>query len=174
MAGLCLVAPIVACSGAPRFDRERAIADVMASDPRLDRTQAACYVDRVFDELGAEALAAKGDVAPEQVMRITRIRVDCIGVNNLGTSPPTAPPATAAPPEPSTDPERPGDDPVLDALYDACVTGDGAACDTLFDRSPVGSEYEEIASTCGGRTKELRCADVYLSSTSTTTSQLGP
>jgi len=45
-----------------------------------------------------------------------------------------------------------GDDPTLDALYDACKAGDGQSCDDLFMDSPVGSEYEAFADTCGGRT----------------------
>lgn len=45
----------------------------------------------------------------------------------------------------------PGDDPVLDELYDACAGGDGAACDELFFTSPLGSEYERFAATCGDR-----------------------
>lgn len=44
-----------------------------------------------------------------------------------------------------------GDDPELDALWDACDAGDGDACDTLFLRSPFGSEYERFGQSCGGR-----------------------
>jgi hypothetical protein len=46
-----------------------------------------------------------------------------------------------------------GDDPELDALWDACEAGDGVACDDLFRRSPVGSEYETFGGTCGGLTE---------------------
>lgn len=45
-----------------------------------------------------------------------------------------------------------GSDPELDALYDACEGGDMAACDDLYWDSPIGSEYEDLAYTCGGRT----------------------
>jgi hypothetical protein len=44
-----------------------------------------------------------------------------------------------------------GDDPALDALYDGCRDGDGAACDQLYTQSPRGSEYETFAYTCGDR-----------------------
>jgi hypothetical protein len=44
-----------------------------------------------------------------------------------------------------------GDDPELDALWDACEEGDGEACDDLFFQSPIGSEYEEYGTTCGNR-----------------------
>ncbi len=56
-----------------------------------------------------------------------------------------------------------GDNPELDALYDACGAGDGVACDDLYVRSEVGSEYERYARTCGDRFTEtdapLYCAD---------------
>ncbi|HEY3438028.1 MAG TPA: hypothetical protein VGK35_10110 [Actinotalea sp.] len=59
---------------------------------------------------------------------------------------------------PSTDPSTAldanayGDDPTLDALWDACAGGDLAACDNLYDSSPVGSEYETFGDTCGNTT----------------------
>ena len=43
-----------------------------------------------------------------------------------------------------------GDDPFLDDLWLACQTGDGVACDDLWFSSPIGSEYEALASICGG------------------------
>ncbi len=52
-----------------------------------------------------------------------------------------------------SDGEEYGDDPELDALYDDCEDGDMAACDTLFFDSPIDSEYEAFAETCGGRTE---------------------
>lgn len=54
-----------------------------------------------------------------------------------------------------------GDDPELDALWDACEDGDGKACDDLFFDSPFGSEYEEFGNTCGGRFEpyEVICED---------------
>jgi hypothetical protein len=45
-----------------------------------------------------------------------------------------------------------GDDPVLDAQWDSCSTGDFSACDSLYGNSPVGSEYEAFGATCGNRT----------------------
>ncbi len=44
-----------------------------------------------------------------------------------------------------------GDDPVLDALYDQCASGQMGACDQLYIDSPLGSGYESFAGTCGGR-----------------------
>ena len=52
-----------------------------------------------------------------------------------------------------------GDDPELDALWDACEAGDGGACDDLYWESPYGSEYEEFGETCGNRAgASLPCA----------------
>lgn len=44
-----------------------------------------------------------------------------------------------------------GDDPALDALWDACEAGDAQACDDLYLDSPLWSEYEEFGGSCGGR-----------------------
>ncbi|MCG7284382.1 DUF4190 domain-containing protein [Cellulomonas sp. ACRRI] len=44
-----------------------------------------------------------------------------------------------------------GDDPELDALWDACEAGSGAACDSLYWESEFGSAYEDFGSTCGNR-----------------------
>jgi hypothetical protein len=44
-----------------------------------------------------------------------------------------------------------GDNPTLDALYDSCAAGDGAACDELYWSSSVDTEYEQFAVTCGNR-----------------------
>jgi hypothetical protein len=48
-----------------------------------------------------------------------------------------------------------GDDPELDALFDACDAGDGAACDELYWSSAANSEYETFGGTCGGRFPSL-------------------
>ena len=47
-----------------------------------------------------------------------------------------------------------GDDPILDELWDACEGGDFEACDELWWDTPIGSEYELFAESCGGRTDE--------------------
>ena len=44
-----------------------------------------------------------------------------------------------------------GTDAVLDALWDACVAGDGAACDDLYFQTTIGSDYEDFGHTCGRR-----------------------
>ena len=124
---------------------------------RLTRPQAECYVDRVIAEVGEDALVA--DPAPAgDISRLTRIRVDCAGVASLGTS---SPPATPERATGGTAPMRVGSDPELDALHAACADGAGEACDRLFDEAPLGSEYEDFALSCGGRTAELRCAERY-------------
>ncbi|ROP44641.1 hypothetical protein [Pseudokineococcus lusitanus] len=44
-----------------------------------------------------------------------------------------------------------GDDPDLDALWDACGAGEGEACDELYELTPPDSEYERFGWTCGER-----------------------
>jgi hypothetical protein len=46
-----------------------------------------------------------------------------------------------------------GPDPVLDAYAQGCFDGDLQSCDDLFVESPPLSQYEEYATTCGGRVK---------------------
>ena len=43
-----------------------------------------------------------------------------------------------------------GDDGFLDSLHDQCTGGDASSCDQLFGSSPIGSEYESHAISCGG------------------------
>jgi len=53
-----------------------------------------------------------------------------------------------------------GDDPTLDAYWDACEAGDPDACDNLSWESPWDSEYEQFGITCGNRAEEYAyCAD---------------
>ena len=44
-----------------------------------------------------------------------------------------------------------GDNATLDALWDRCDAGEGAACDELYERSRFGTDYEEFGYTCGNR-----------------------
>jgi len=138
---------------------------------RLDQEQAACYVDRVVAEVGTAALEDESALTPPQIGQLTDIRVDCIGVENLATAGSST--TLAVDPDDTwlqSLPARRGDDPQLDLLWDACESGAGAACDQLFELAAPGSEYEEFALSCGGRTRELRCADVYRGGPASTSS----
>ena len=66
-------------------------------------------------------------------------------------------PGHSAPGPPSKVPANLGDDPILDDLWHRCQQGSGAACDQLFDQSPVGSAYEAFGVSCGNRPDILRC-----------------
>ena len=48
-----------------------------------------------------------------------------------------------------------GSEPTLDMLYDGCQAGSLADCDTLYLISEIGSEYEDQAITCGGRSEPV-------------------
>ena len=52
-----------------------------------------------------------------------------------------------------------GDDPELDALWDACEAGDDIACLDLYWDSPLGSEYESFAQENGGASGGLFGSD---------------
>ncbi|MGH1491610.1 MAG: hypothetical protein ACRBK7_19815 [Acidimicrobiales bacterium] len=53
-----------------------------------------------------------------------------------------------------------GDDPALDRLWTECEEGLGAACDELFDRSELGSVYEDFGVSCGDRPEVLYCSEL--------------
>lgn len=53
-----------------------------------------------------------------------------------------------------------GDDPDLDRLWRECEQGAGSACDELFERSPVGSIYEDFGVSCGKLPEVLDCAEL--------------
>lgn len=58
-----------------------------------------------------------------------------------------------------------GDDPDLDALWDACEAGDAGACDDLYWSAPSGSEYEDFGGTCGNRSDSYAiCEDLMATS----------
>ncbi len=56
-----------------------------------------------------------------------------------------------------------GGEPNLPALRSECAAGGFAACDLLYAVSPVGSDYESFALTCGGRNQAeyLGCVFKY-------------
>ena len=100
---------------------------------------------RVGDELGAEAMsliasaALNGEDAGALDDTMSAAADEC-GVSQ-----------DAFDDQFDSDPFAYGDDPELDALYDSCAGGDGAACDDLYLNSAAGSEYEQFAGTCGDR-----------------------
>jgi len=169
-----VVIAVVSILRSDSFDRDAAVTRAIdTSAGRLTPSQAECYVDGVRQQIGSRYLAAGASIPDDVAARMTSIRVDCVGVANLGvtsTVDPALDPSASAPPstEAGNLPRRHGDDAALDALYDQCALGSGQACDDLFGLSPVGSEYESFAVTCGNRTTERRCADVYVLPESTT------
>lgn len=58
-----------------------------------------------------------------------------------------------------TGPFNVGDDLYLDGLYADCTQGNGAACDQLWEESPVGSIYESYGVSCGNRLEILDCTE---------------
>lgn len=49
-----------------------------------------------------------------------------------------------------------GNDDALNSLANDCFDGNMASCDQLFEDTPVGSDLETYAQTCGGRIDEQR------------------
>jgi hypothetical protein len=164
MHGLCLFVVVVgaltaaACTS-DAFDRDAAIQQVVdEGGGAVSADQATCYVDRVRDELGTASLRSDVSPTPEQAARLTSIRVDCLGVAAFGDDEVATVTTSAGG---LAGPKHRGDDAALDALWDQCAAGYGQACDDLFDRAQLDSDYEAFGVTCGFRTSEERCAVVY-------------
>lgn len=81
-----------------------------------------------------------------------------------GATTTTVPSAPAGPgpldPDQHTGPWTRGDDADLDQLWNRCAAADGSACDDLFTRAPVGSDYERFGLTCGDRPGVVHCAEL--------------
>lgn len=171
---------MVGCSDdEPSEARAQAVTELLDRFPgQLDEAQAGCYVDRVSAELGVEALVPDAPLRDAELRRLTVIRVDCIGIGNLGRAPGGTAPRSAPGPLTIDGPWTFGDDPELDRWWAACEAGDGPACDTLFDLAPLASDYESFAVTCGGRGAAPRCADLYpalpTTTSSTSSAEVGP
>lgn len=56
--------------------------------------------------------------------------------------------------DPELDDSTPEEIANFEALADECFEGDLAACDDLFFQTPIGSDFEEYGTTCGGRLDE--------------------
>ncbi len=144
--------------GGRTFDRALAIdRAVDASGDQLTAAQAACYVDRARTVVGSRYLEPDASIPASVQTRLAAIRDDCVGLGALASGQPVGVPVTEA----GDLPMHHGDDAALDQLWTRCAAGYGSACDDLFAQSPIGSQYEQFALSCGGRTSELRCAAVY-------------
>lgn len=164
-----VVLAVGACSSSDGgFDREAAVTAAMGGGAGLERSAAECYVDRVADELGSEVLDSDAPRNDGLEATMVAIRVDCVGISEVGR-PGTGsqPPSGVGEPAEGGGQGRPpgpwtfGADEELDELWTGCERGSGAACDELFDRAPLGSDYETFGATCGNRGAEPVCAPLY-------------
>ena len=125
----------------------------------FDPVQAECVVGAMMTEFGADeliALSGEGEPSPEVGFRMVGIFDECgIDMEDLtGIAPGETPTDFRELADPRSEVDGPytyGDDPTLDALWDACEAGSGTACDDLYFDSEFGSEYEAFGFTCGNR-----------------------
>jgi len=121
----------------------------VSGDPELDVQARECFASRLSscDELYASsdrgttyelyAQSCGGRLAEV----VEEVQPSCdLRFNDPVASEPVAPPA-----EPLGDSDR------LDALVERCADGDLRACDELFYRSELNTDYENWGATCGGR-----------------------
>ncbi len=106
-------------------------------DPALDALYDSCEAgdDRTCDLLY---------FATSEGSEYSVVATDCAG---RGVSDVYCTPGITASPDGTADLSSPG----LVTLETACVGGDMIACDTLFSLSPVGSDFETVGYTCGGK-----------------------
>ena len=99
---------------------------------------ATCMANTLLESLGPEALGRLTDTQSTDAfgLEVMRVASDC-GV-----------PLDTFAPQPGI---TYGDNPTMDALYDECAAGSGAACDALYQQSGVRTEYESFGLTCGNR-----------------------
>jgi hypothetical protein len=97
------------------------------------------------EEVMTDLLTAAEAMDDEAADLADELGLEECGPESGGTTEPTTPDTMGTDGEPFTY----GDDPDLDALWDACEDGDMASCDELFFASPIDSEYELFGNTCG-------------------------
>ena len=117
----------------------------MVAGVGLSEDDARCLAQATVDELGAEAMSliAGAALAGEDATKLDDTMMaaaDECGVSQDAFDDPSGSDAFGY-----------GDDPELDAMYDACEAGDGKACDDLYVNSAPGSDYEQFGGTCGNR-----------------------
>ena len=141
---------------AARDEQQQEVADYAAASSNflaasfvaglgLEQGDAQCVAEGVVAAMGADAMAqiagaALDGVEADELDAEMRNAADDCGVSIDEFEGQVASDAFAY-----------GDDPELDALYDACAGGDAAACDDLYLNSAAGSDYEQFAGTCGNR-----------------------
>lgn len=111
-------------------------------DPGIDTTEGACLLRYVLDNAADPAVALGGSPSDDD----TEVFLDgveaCFDADSQ---------AIVFGDVAGSDAESYGDDPELDAVYDACADGNDRACDLLFELSFVDTEYGQMAMSCGGR-----------------------
>lgn len=127
-------------------------------------------IQQVIDDLDSgtppeEAFAPLQEQGDEMDAQLSAIAEE-LGLEVCGADTSSTTATTAG----GSEPVSYGDDPELDALWDACEAGDPDACDNLFFQSPSGSEYEDFGYSCGGVVPDGEtaiCSDVLGSGSNT-------
>lgn len=107
----------------------------------LSDEEVACFLQHVLDESPDPARTlAVGDLEGD-IERFRDAAASCLTEENLAIVDGAE----------GAGPQTYGDDERLDGMQDDCEDGDDRACDLLYLSSSVGSDYEEVAASCGGR-----------------------
>lgn len=99
------------------------------------------------DKAGADGLKTFSVSGPSWLILVAIGVAVAVGGPYLWKEQQSDPPPTTTTVE--AEPYTYGDDGVLDTLWDACSMGDMGSCDSLYQASPVDSEYEMFGMWCG-------------------------
>jgi hypothetical protein len=141
-------------------------------DSGMSRDMAECFAGTLIDEFGVAEFVKVGsgeEPSPELTARSVELFAECaeetgdVG-SGFGFESGEMPSDFREMARPRSEVDGPytyGDDAELDGLWDDCEAGSGTACDSLFFRSPIGSEYEAFGNTCGNRMElEFDCTSL--------------
>jgi len=167
---------LAACGGSLRGAEARAeaIANLTSGSDALPQAAAECIVDGVgednlaqYDYFNAQFQQRMDDADEAEALELmgpvmsTFLSCAFTGDAGSGDDPADVPDTQEQPVDCSTVEASAcdyGDDAELDALWDACEGGDGAACDELYFSSAFGTRYEQFGNNCGDRGFEIDCA----------------
>ena len=112
---------------------------------RLSLSEATCTIDEVLANADMPARLLVGiDPLTGDVEVLYQAFETCFTPENLAI----------AMGEEGTGPQTYGDNERLDSMQDDCEAGELRACDLLYMVSSAGSDYEQVAVTCGGTAEE--------------------
>lgn len=121
----------------------------------MDGDVAECVVGIGAQELSLFVLMPGAERTSAEALLVDELTASCEEASAFVLDSPLEPDTLAFVDQPFTL----GDDPTFDRLWEQCDAGEGSACDQLWEKAPVGSDYERFGVTCGDRNQLLDCTE---------------